>query len=303
MYKIKLWMWLSKIKKYLLWLLVLLWWFIAAKGYASDMQPFLYLPFSYQYYRNYLVTEWRWYSGSTWYLNVIGSGEYFIHGKKYHHAIDYALPYWAPVLSPIDWYLVASYHNAMLKDKWYFKTYGGRQLHFGLWRYVQIRNPERDLFVIVWHLSSIDEVIPIAPPLPTRWKNGVVRWDPTGMTINSGELLRMINNPKDYPSIIKVKRWQRLGTVWISGLERWNQMQNILTVPRWPDFPMALSWDEPHIHLEVFVNEWWQKKLIDPYFLYRDFRAYPDSNTLRKWLWYTWFVRNDKWRIRYANEK
>lgn len=296
-------MWLSKIKKYFLVFCVTLGVALWAKGYASDMQPFLYLPFSYRYYNSFTVSEAWWYSGATWYLNLIGSWEYAIHGIKQHSAIDYALPYWAPVLAPMSWYMIASYHNAFLKEKWYVRLFQWTQLHYGLGWYVQIWNPEKDIFIILWHLSSIDSMLPVSPPYATWWKKWVSRRDPTWVTYDTWVLQTMINDPKTYPWVVFVKKWQRIWTVWVSGIERDNSMPSSIDIPRQPSFPQPTSWDEPHIHLEVFTVLDWKKQLLDPYNIYRDARAYPDSNTIRKSLWDILFVQSAKWRIRYADEK
>jgi hypothetical protein len=289
--------------KYILFILVsgmmLVWW----KSYASDLQSLLYLPFSYKFYRSFQVTEARRYSWSTWYMNIIWSWEYFIHGLKKHSAIDYALPYGTPVLAPMDWYMIASYHNAFLKEKWYMKLYQWTQLHYGLWWYVQIWNPANDIFVVLGHLSSIDELLLVSPPYPTRWKNWVSRRDPTWVTYNSGILQQMINDPITYPGVVYVKRWQRIGTVWVSWIEWDNEMRSTLPVPRKPEYPQSLSRDEPHIHLEVFTVVDWKKKLLDPYNMYNDFSWYPDSNTVRTSLKNTLFKQTPKWRIYFADEK
>ncbi len=290
-------------KKYLLTLsvsfILLIWW----KGYASDIESFLYLPFSYKNYRAFQVTEaWR-YSGSTWYLNVIGTWEYFIHWVKQHSAIDYALPYWTPVLAPMDGYLIASYHNAFLKEKWYFRLNQWVQLHYGLWWHVQIWNPTNNVFVVLWHLSSIDESIPVSPPYPTLWKKWVSRRDPTWITYNVDTLQRMVYDTIIYPSFVYVKRWQRIGTVWVSWIEWDNEMKTSLPTPRQPDYPQSVSWDEPHIHLEVFTVIDWKKQLLDPYNIYNDFRWYPDGNTVRTRLGKVLFKQTSKGRIQFADEK
>ncbi len=276
---------------------------IWSKSYASDVQPFLYLPFSYKFYRWFQITEaWR-YSGSTWYTNLIGTWEYFIHWVKQHSAIDYALPYGTPVLSPMDGYMIASYHNAFLKEKWYMRLYQWVQLHYWLWWHVQIRNPTNNMFVVLWHLSSIDEKLPVSPPYPTRWKKWVSRRDPTGVTYNTEVLQQMINDPQKYPWVVYVKRWQRIGTVWVSWIEWDNEMKSSLPIPRIPDYPQSLSRDEPHIHLEVFTIIDWKKQLIDPYNMYNDFRWYPDGNTVRTSLKNTFFQQTSRGRIRFADEK
>lgn len=279
--------------------IIRVWW----QSAALDLQSFLYLPFSYKHYRSFQVTEWWRYSGSTWYKNMIWTWEYFIHWIKQHSAIDYALPYGTPVLAPMDGYLIASYHNAFLKEKWYFKLFQGIQLHYGLGWFVQIWNPTNDVFVVIWHLSSIDETLPVSPPYPTRWKKSVSRRDPTWVTTNTGILQKMIDNPVAYPWIVYVKRWQRIWTVWVSWIERDNEMKSTVPVPRSPEFPQSVSRDEPHIHLEVFTIVDWKKKLLDPYNIYSDFRWYPDSNTIRTSLKNILFKQTPKWRIYFADDK
>lgn len=293
----------TKIKYVLLIIVSLLSLFTVMKSYALDTAPFLYLPFSYKNYRSYQISEaWR-YSGSIWYMNTIWTGEYFIHWLKHHSAIDYSLPYGTPVLAPMDWYLVASYHNAFLKDKWYIKMYQGTQLHYGLWWFVQIWNPTNNVFVVLAHMSSIDKSIPVSPPYATWWKKWVSRWDSTGITTNSQKIQEMVNSTTVYPSLVYVKRGQRIWTIWISGLEWDNAMRSEMPTPREPEYPMPVSWDEPHLHMEVFTMQDGEKLLTDPYNMYGDFHWYPDSNTIRTGLGKTLFVQTDKGRIQYADEK
>lgn len=273
------------------------------QGYALDVQPFLYLPFSYKYYNIFNVTEGWKYSWSIGYLHTIGIGEYFIHGKALHGSVDYALPYWTPVLAPMDWYLIASYQNELLKEKWYVRTYQWLALHYGLGWYVQIWNPANNIFVILWHLSSIDKSIPVSPAVATWWKKWVTRRDPTSVTFNATRIQQMIDSTTVYPYLVYVKKWQRIWTIWLSGIEWWDWMRNELPIPRDPEYPALFSWDEPHLHLEVFHVQDGQKALVDPYNIYSDFHGYPDSNTIRTSLYNMLFVQTEKWRIRFADEK
>lgn len=227
-----------------------------------------------------------------------------MHWLKQHSAIDYSLPYGADVLAPTEWYIIASYHNAFLKEKWYFRLYQWVKMHYWLWWYVQIWNPKNNVFVVLWHLSSIDSLIPVSAPIPTPGKNGAVnRRDPTWVTSNTDIIQQMIDDTKVHPILWYVKRWQRIGTVWVSGLEWDDNMITSAPVPREPEYPQTLSWDEPHIHFEVFTVVDWKKQLIDPYNMYRDFIWYPDSNTIRTRLGKTLFQQTEKWRIRFADEK
>ena len=74
------------------------------------------------------------------------------------------------------------------------------------------------------------------------------------------------------------------------------------TVPR-KSGTQPVSWDEPHIHMEVFTMVDDEKIAIDPYNVYGDSRGYPDSNTLRTRLGQTLFQQTAKGRIKYADEK
>ena len=215
------------------------------------------LPFSSDVGSIYSITEGFVYS----------TAEQAIHWNKYHWSVDYALPFWTPVYAPTDWYIVASYHDEMLN-----RFVNGQQVHYGWGWHVVIFSPSDEKIILLWHLSSLEGSIPIDFPVAKLNKNmKVVKYISNIANLSKQWLLE-----KFWKNWKRVKKWDLIGTVWNSGLGLWIDFVSPYDVPYYPEIHSQNSWDEPHIHMEVYYkkNIFSKKNKIDPYWIYKDASFY-----------------------------
>lgn len=214
------------------------------------LKPFLTLPFKKQQYH---ITEgWRY-----------SDQEKSIHGMNIHGGIDFELPRFAPVLAAADGWATSSYFWYELKNNdGTPRLYKDKPIAntFGL--FVQIYHPEVDYYTAYAHLEDIAPEIKFHKPV----KRGERFW-PIGHKINPQKL------PK-YPGATKVKRGQTIGYVGDRGLT-WGYSD----YPKRPDPNKFPSWDEVHLHFEVFIRKGTRKlkKYFDPYDIKGKAGDYPDS--------------------------
>ncbi|MCX6811751.1 MAG: hypothetical protein NT039_03615 [Candidatus Berkelbacteria bacterium] len=207
------------------------------------LRPCLALPFKSG--TQYRITE-GW---------IYSSQERNIHGHEKHGGIDFEVPRGTPVLAVADGYALASFHQI------YSGTYEGKRVGFGLGRFIQMWLPDVQVFLQYGHLAKIAEGVPYFPP------NKV------------GEILEpriVYHGPRDLDlSAMKfVKRGEVIGFAGDSGLS-WGYDE---TPEFRPDPKTHPSWDEVHLHFEVFRRneegqkaEWW-----DPFGVYGDASLYQD---------------------------
>ncbi len=213
------------------------------------MEAFLCLPFKKQKYQ---ITEGWHYS----------EGEKAVHGFSGHGAIDFALPRGAEVLAAADGFAMASYFGYPLKKDGKPKLHKGKPVGFGLGYFVQIYHPGQDLFTTYAHLESIDPKIPFYKPR----KKGDHLF-PFGHKIDPKR--------EDYHTFtVKVKKGEVLGFVGDSGIT-WGYAD----YPKRPSPKQFPSWDEVHLHFEVFqrVGSRKVKKYFDPFGIKGGPKDYPDS--------------------------
>lgn len=213
------------------------------------LKQFLTLPFSKKIYK---ITEGWHYSND----------EKAIHGFSGHGAIDFALPRNTPVLAATDGWAIASYSWRLLKKEGRVLLYNGKPVGFGLGYFVQIYNPQAKLYTAYGHLREISPVIKFHAPR----KLGNCLW-PVGHKIDS-------ENLSQYKLATRVKRGQVIGYVGDSGLT-WGYED----YPVRPDYEKFPSWDEVHLHFEVFIRVGSKKikKYFDPYGIKGRVGDYPDS--------------------------
>lgn len=213
------------------------------------MKPFLHLPFQKHKYR---VTEgWRY-----------SEEEQAIHDFKGHGAVDFALPRGTPVYDATNGIAISSYSCRLIKRQSKLARYKGKLVGVGLGYFVQIYHPSRKLYTAYGHLQKIAPGIAFHHP----HERGHVLW-PVGHKVKPAAL-------KSYAFAAKVKKGQLIGFVGDSGLT-WGY-NDYLARPDPKRFP---SWDEVHLHFEVFVRvgSRGKKKYFDPYGIKGVFKDYPDS--------------------------
>ena len=225
------------------------------------------LPFSSDMWNKYSITEGFYYS----------QAEQQIHGQKYHWWIDYSLPYGSPIYSPVDWYILASYHDEMLN-----KFFWSQQIHYGWWRHVVIFSPEDEKIVLIAHMSSIEKSIPIDFPTARLNKNmKVIKYVSNIANMSKSSLLEKFWNFWAK----KIKKWDFIWTVGTSGLGLWEKFVDPYNVPYYPEVFYEKSWDEPHIHMEVYYknNIFSKKNKIDPYGIYKNMDSYQRYFWVKDW--------------------
>lgn len=186
-----------------------------------------------------------------WYYS---QAEKAIHGKSTHGAVDFAAPRGTPVYAADDGYALSSYHSengGIWQDK---------EIGLGYGKFVQIWNPNTETFTLYSHLENIAE--------------NVIYQEPTksGGFWNS-ELLSNRSEPF-LSKGTRVTKGDLIGYVGDSGLN-WGYDETPTQRPDPKDYP---SWDEAHLHFEVFHFDINGKQLIDPYGLNADVKAYKLSS-------------------------
>lgn len=215
-----------------------------------QLQPFLYLPFKEQSYR---ISEGWDYSEE----------EEAIHGFEGHGAIDFELPRETPVLAAAEGWAIASYFGYPLKKEGQPVLYQGKPVGFGLGYFVQIYHPQAKLYTIYGHLEQVADAIKFHAP---RGRGGYL-W-PVGHKIAPEKLA-------SHRLATSVKRGQAIGLVGDSGIT-WGYSD----FPKRPDPEHYPSWDEVHLHFEVFarVGSRQRKKFFDPFGIKSTAQDYPDSH-------------------------
>lgn len=215
------------------------------------MKPFLYLPFKKQ---NYQITE-GW---------IYSEEERKIHSFLGHSGIDFALSRGTEIFAPADGIAIASYFSRPLMGKnGKYVLYKKKQVWFGLGYFVQIYHSEYDLFTAYAHLCKIEA--PIKVHAPRKMGRFFI---PVGHKVLPEKL-------EQYKFAARVKKGDLIGYSGDSGLG-WGSEDY---PPTRLNFKKYISWDEPHLHFEVFIREGSRrtKKHFDPYGIKNESSYYPDS--------------------------
>ncbi|MBU2595266.1 M23 family metallopeptidase [Patescibacteria group bacterium] len=181
---------------------------------GTEIRPFLALPFP-RGTKCYISEGWTY-----------SAEEQAIHGHIKHRGIDFDAERNTPILAAADGWVIASYHQKPNPI-----NYEGKPIGMALGRFVQIWHPEQGVYTQYGHLERIAEDIPCIKP--TQTNDG---WDPTFIYQPNGQ---------EIPGWKEIKRGQVIGYMGDSGLY-WG------TPPQGPDSPMGPSWDEVHLHFEVY---------------------------------------------------
>ncbi len=214
----------------------------------NEVVPFLTLPFTKQYYK---ITEGWHYSEQ----------EKSIHGFVGHAAVDFALKRGTPVLAAADGIAISSYLSFPVKNEdGSPRLYQGKPVGYGFGYFVQVYHPENGLYTAYGHLEKVAENIKFFKPR----KMGEKLW-PVGHKLDP--------NSSNYPGTL-VKRGEVIGFSGDSGLT-WGYSD----YPKRPDPSQFPSWDEEHLHFEVFERYGSRKKkrYFDPYGIKGEELDYPDS--------------------------
>lgn len=202
---------------------------------------------------------------------IYSDEEQKIHGRKIHYASDLAAPRGTPVYAAADGLAIASFDT---QDD---GEYQGKRIGFGYGRFVQVWSPETSTYTIYSHLEEI------APGIyyeePTKTETGWV----AELPISKEEAEEHESTP--------IKQGDLIGYVGDSGLT-WGYEETPENRPNPTEFP---SWDETHLHFEVFRYDSDGKKVAyDPYGIYEQAEKYGERIVTDRTLW----LRNESGQFR-----
>jgi hypothetical protein len=218
---------------------------------AIPADPYLTLPFNRQelsgwvgHVNNPRFNRRRLYNISEG--TIYSPQEQRIHGKVFHAAVDYDVPYGSPVVAPTAGYVVSSYESFWLTKAGRKVTWKGMPIAMGLGYVVQLYDPNTNRFLQFGHLSTVDASIPFS--IPEKDEDG--DWHPTNLAIPIGQIMSEGNQYNRF-----VQRGQPIGLVGWSGL-RWgyDEYRDGDERPTPFDHHTHSSYDEPHLHVEEFFR-------------------------------------------------
>lgn len=179
-------------------------------------------------------------------------------GTPDHPAHDFAAAEGTRIYAPRGGYVFRSFQQAIYTVKGKPLRPRGKQVYYSLGRFVQIYDPELDIYLLLAHMKTTNNKVPFVRPRQTG-----PEYYPTVLQAKPDELIRHCQ---------WIRQGEYLGTVGVSGLG-WGYHEK-------PDYvPISRpSWDPvgPHLHLEVFGRRWKEGEgmvkaiRFDPYGLYTD---------------------------------
>lgn len=237
------------------------------------LKPFLTLPFLKG--TQFRVTEGYVYSAE----------ETAVHGITNHAANDFAAlknGQWAPgtpVVAAHDGWAIAFFHTNPLDRN--VKVPDGRTckvVGMGLGNGVQVWEPNQDVSTGYGHLQAVAAGIPVLDA-SKRVEHNLTFWDPLPLYVQPSLLLESAPKP------VWVKRGQIIGYLGNSGLSC--DYDEFPGVKR--DEQAQRSWDEPHVHFDVFRRDANGSKgrgiRWDPFDKYAQAPAYADLKQGPRGLW------------------
>ena len=200
----------------------------------QTQERWLTLPFKKEDVDKFKITEGWYYSEE----------EKAIHGNVTHYGVDFAAPRGTPVVAAADGLMIGSFHST------YSGQYQGKRVGFGLGNFVQIWHEETGFYTCYAHLDSFAPSVPFIDP--DKQVDGTYY-----PTIVNGSLEELKRRAKP------VKRGEVIGYIGDSGCS-WGYDE----LPREKrDHAAKPSWDETHVHFEVYQRDASGKKTnrTDPY--------------------------------------
>lgn len=197
---------------------------------GQTIAPFLSLPF-----RQTDVPPSQLKIGEGWYYS---QQEMAIHGKPLHRSIDFDVARGTPVVAAADGYALRSYQAAPLD-----RVYQGKSLGFGLGEFVEVYHPQTGVYSLYGHLNEAVDGLPYAEAVAY----GAETWEPVGIYVSPQDFIKKAK---------KVSRGEVIGYVGDSGIP-WGYQEQFDPVSGHVvkrDFAAQPSWDDPHLHFEVYTR-------------------------------------------------
>jgi len=178
---------------------------------------------------------------------IYSDQERSIHGISSHRAIDFAMPEGTPIYAAASGYAVSATQISYLD-----RTYQGKKIGYSRGNFVEIWHPEQKVLTRYLHLSHIQEDIPYGQEIEN-----------TGKFVRQGELIGWSGST---------------GLAW--GCD---EAPN----PTGDENKKCPTWDEDHLHFEVFRRNSEGKKDLrfDPFEIYKDYTHYKDFDRTIIDLW------------------
>lgn len=226
-------------------------------GPPFQPEPFLRLPFE-KGTKTQITEGWEY-----------SDEETAIHGYKRHFAVDFAADRGTPVYAAADGIAYSSFMRLFPPSESH-KTFKERRVGAGLGHFVEILHGGDDLRTQYGHLQKVAEAIPYFPP-----------------EVRDQDVLypQIVHAPVD--ELMKkgraVRRGDLIGWVGDSGLS-WGYEETPDFRPDPKEFP---SWDETHVHFEVYDRDdrGIKRHRFDPFGLYDHAPAYQSFKPTAKGLW------------------
>lgn len=224
---------------------------------AAAPRAFLSIPFAEADRDKLAITEgWKY-----------SAAEKAIHGYATHYGVDFAAARGTPVYAAAAGYAISSVQIG------YGRDYQGKRIGFALGRFVQIYHPYNKTYTSYSHLDSVAPGIPYVAPKKGQDAAGRTTYDPTVVYQPVQDMLRQAKF---------VQKGQLIGTVGDSGLS-WGYEEGL----KRPDPATHPSWDETHLHFEVYTRGKGGSKRdrYDPFGVYGEEKAYQAWTETDAGLW------------------
>lgn len=225
---------------------------LLSAGDVFAIEPFLKLPVRGDIY----ITEGWYYSDE----------ERGIHGNEVHHAVDYALDRGEPIYAAADGWALASYQYQVIDGV------DRPRIGYGYGYFVKIYHPSNNTFTLYGHLDQLGDVF---------GEGGYTTKEGVPCQVQAHKIEASYSSPLIGPSQLPAERYKSAGT-WVTQGQIIGYAGDSGLTDGYCDYPHneypadQHSWDEVHVHFEVFTAS---GTYFDPYDIHDTRESYPDDLT------------------------